>query len=72
RRMEAQKIELEHGKQVSKRPAAPSYGEEGIKIPERQIHREDVSAPRAEKELAAPTEGVRVGDIVVELGARKV
>ncbi|MCI81251.1 hypothetical protein A2U01_0102524, partial [Trifolium medium] len=71
RRMEAQKIELEHGKQVSKRPVVPSYGEEGIKILERQTHREDASAPSAEKESAVPTEGVRVGDIVVELGARK-
>ncbi|MCI61331.1 hypothetical protein A2U01_0082588, partial [Trifolium medium] len=48
------------------------YGEEGVKLPERQTHREGVSAPRVEKESAAPTEGVRVGDIVVELGARKV
>ncbi|MCI44167.1 sulfate transporter, partial [Trifolium medium] len=39
---------------------------------ERQTHREGVSAPRAEKESSAPSEGVRVGDIVVELGANKV
>ncbi|MCH87933.1 hypothetical protein A2U01_0008814, partial [Trifolium medium] len=71
-RMETQKIELEQadvpsskdGKQASTRP-------EGSKN-ERQTQSEGVSAPRAEKVSTAPMEGVRVGDIVVELKERKV
>ncbi|PNY07495.1 cysteine-rich receptor-like protein kinase, partial [Trifolium pratense] len=80
RRMEIQKAEMEQfnvpfskdGKQESIRLEMSKIEAEGIKLSERHSHREGVSDPRVKMEISAPKEGVRVGNIIVELGARKV
>ncbi|PNX95462.1 putative sulfate transporter, partial [Trifolium pratense] len=63
---------LKDEKQELSRHEAPIIREEGLKPSERHSQCESVRVPRVEKELSVPTEGVRVGDIVVGLGARKV
>ncbi|PNX67175.1 hypothetical protein L195_g063398, partial [Trifolium pratense] len=62
---------LKDGKKESTRHEASKGGVEDIKISEHHLQREGARALRVEKELNVPKEGVRVGDIVVELGTRK-
>ncbi|PNX75614.1 putative sulfate transporter, partial [Trifolium pratense] len=62
---------LQDGKQEPVRLEVSKINEEGIKEPEQLSQRKGVCAPRVEMDIRAPKEGVRVGDIVVELGARK-
>ncbi|PNX77214.1 putative sulfate transporter [Trifolium pratense] len=80
RRMEPHKAEMEQvnaplsqdGKQESLRLEVSKTNGEDSKMPERLSQHKGVCAPRVDMETRVPTKGVRVGDIVVELGARKV
>ncbi|PNX64436.1 hypothetical protein L195_g062114, partial [Trifolium pratense] len=45
--------------------------EESTKDPGKKTHHNGVNVPSAAKDGSEPTEGVRVGDIVVKLGVQK-
>ncbi|XP_045831171.1 uncharacterized protein LOC123922499 [Trifolium pratense] len=59
------------GKHNSMTPVVPTYREESTKDPGKKTHHNGVNVPSVVKDGSEPTEGVRVGDIVVKLGVQK-
>ncbi|MCI29749.1 hypothetical protein A2U01_0050958, partial [Trifolium medium] len=74
RRLAKEKAGLAMGaneKQFSPRHAVPKGDGVSTKLPETKTKRGDDVVPNPEKEGPGHAEGVRVGDIVVKLGARQ-
>ncbi|PNX91764.1 RNA recognition motif, partial [Trifolium pratense] len=78
RRMEKKKVDPEkaklprpkEGKQHSNKFLESKGGEENIILPGQQSQHVGIIASRAEKDGSDPADGMRVGDVVIKLGAR--